>query len=198
MAVGAYAYFVTDLLKTPEQLFKKYFLSNVVQLTQTNFEPFNEINERSESEITEYTLNASVNQEDDEEEDGLGKIDVKLTLTTDWPNRNEDLELVINRNETEFLKGTLALTDETLGLKVPDLYDKYLAVENRDLKKIAETFELPEEYVEMIPDSIPGSFSAEEEEKITELTNKYITKITEQFEESNYMAEKNLQQINIL
>lgn len=191
VAVGAYAYLMTDLFKTPEQLFKKYLLSNVLQLTQTNFEPFNEINERSETEVTQYLLEVGVDPTvlgGDESE----KIDVDLKLTTDIPNRNEELELLINKGENEYLKGYLALTDETLGLKVPDLHDKYIAVENRDLKKIAETFNMPEEYLNMIPDKIPSSMTEEEKEKVEALTTKYITKITEQFDENSYIAEKNL------
>lgn len=191
VAVGAYTYLMTDLFKTPEQLFKKYLLSNVLQLTQTNFEPFNEINERSETEVTQYLLEVGVDPTvlgGDESE----KIDVDLKLTTDIPNRNEELELLINKGENEYLKGYLALTDETLGLKVPDLHDKYIAVENRDLKKIAETFNMPEEYLNMIPDKIPSGMTEEEKEKIEALTTKYITKITEQFDENSYIAEKNI------
>ena len=190
LAIGVYAYFVTDLLKTPEQLFKKYFLSNVVQLTQMNFEPFNEINKRSETEVTEYNLNVTVNAKEmllDEE-----NYDVNLTLTTDFQNKNEDLELLVNKGEDEFLKGTIALTNETLGISVPDLYDKYLAIENRDFKKMAENFELSEDIVEVIPDKFPTALSPEEEAKISELTNKYLTKFMEQFDESSYMAEKNI------
>ena len=185
---------MTDLFKTPEQLFKKYLLSNVLQLTQTNFEPFNEINQRSETEVTQYLLEIGVDQSsvlEDEE-----KIDIDVKLTTDIPNRNEELELLINKGDSEYLKGYLALTDETLGLKVPDLHDKYIAVENRDLKKIAKTFNLDDEYVEMIPDKIPSVMTEEEKEKINALATKYVTKIAEQFDENSYMAEKNIN-INI-
>ena len=120
----------------------------------------------------------------------------QLKLTTDIPNRNEELELTINKGEKEFLKGSLALTDETLGLKVPDLHDKYLAVENRDLKKIAQTFNLPQEYVDMVPDKIPSSMSEEDKAKLEALSTKLITKITEQVDETSYIAEKDIQ-INI-
>lgn len=181
---------MTDLFKTPEQLFKKYLLSNVLQLTQTNFEPFNEINQRSETEVTQYLLEIGVDQSSELEDEE--NIDIDVKLTTDIPNRNEELELVINKGDSECLKGYLALTDETLGVKVPDLYNKYIAVENRDFKKIAKTFNLDDEYVEMIPDKIPSGMTEEEKEIINALVTKYITKIAEQFNENNYMAEKNI------
>lgn len=192
---GVYVYLMTDLFKTPEQLFKKYMISNVIQLTQTNFEPFNEISERSEEEVTQYLLDLGIDIPgilSSESE----KIDVDLKLTTDIPNRNEELELVIDKNEKEFFKGSLALTDETFGIKVPDLYDKYVAVENRDFKKMAKTFNLSEEYINMIPDKIPSEMSEEDRLKIEALASKYVTKIVEQFGENTYIAEKDIK-INI-
>lgn len=189
IGVGVYSYFFTDMLKTPEQLFKKYFLSNVFQLTELSFAPFDEIQERSENEVTEYNLNFKLDKLEGISEDSY---DANFTLTTDFPNRNEDLEFLLNKNNNEFFKVNLALSDETLGLKVPDLYEKYIAIENRDLKKMAENFELSEEVIEVIPDKIPSAFTPEEEEKLKALSEKYITKIMEQFEETNYMAEKNI------
>ena len=195
VAGGIYVYLMTDLFKTPEQLFKKYMISNVIQLTQSNFEPFNEINERSEEEVTQYLLELGVDIPGILSNESQ-KIDVDLKLTTDIPNRNEELELVIDKNEKEFFKGSLALTDETFGIKVPDLYDKYIAVENRDFKKMAKTFNLSEEYINMIPDKIPSEMSEEDKLKIESLATKYITKIVEQFGENTYIAEKDIK-INV-
>ena len=195
VAGGIYVYLMTDLFKTPEQLFKKYMISNVIQLTQSNFEPFNEINERSEEEVTQYLLELGVDIPGILSNESQ-KIDVDLKLTTDIPNRNEELELVIDKNEKEFFKGSLALTDETFGIKVPDLYDKYIAVENRDFKKMAKTFNLSEEYINMIPDKIPSEMSEEDKLKIESLATKYVTKIVEQFGENTYIAEKDIK-INV-
>ena len=195
VAGGIYVYLMTDLFKTPEQLFKKYMISNVIQLTQSNFEPFNEINERSEEEVTQYLLELGVDIPGILSNESQ-KIDVDLKLTTDIPNRNEELELVIDKNEKEFFKGSLALTDETFGIKVPDLYDKYIAVENRDFKKMAKTLNLSEEYINMIPDKIPSEMSEEDKLKIESLATKYVTKIVEQFGENTYIAEKDIK-INV-
>lgn len=192
---GAYVYFVTDLFKTPEQLFKKYLLSNVLQLAQVNVAPFNEIEERSETEVTEYTLNIGFDPqkiEGIEETEEAEKYDGKVILTTDIPNRNKNLEILVNKANKEFFNGKIALTDETFGVKVPDLYDNYLAVENRDFKKIAETFNLPEEIIAQIPDKLPSAMTEEEQELLNQLSTKFITKITEPFGENSYIAEKNL------
>ncbi len=188
---GAYIYLATDLFKTPEQLFKKYMLSNIVELTQTEIKPFDEIEKRSETELTEYSLKLGVDAEKLYMED-MKKLDINLALKTDWPNKNEEMEILVNKDEEEYFKGYMALSNETFGISVPDLHDKYIAVENRDFKKMAKTFELSEEYIEQIPDKIPSGFSKEEEEKLTTLATNYLTKIVEQFEENAYIAEKDI------
>lgn len=188
---GAYIYLATDLFKTPEQLFKKYMLSNIVELVQAEVKPFDEINTRSENELTEYNLNLDVDMQKLEMEE-MKKLDIDFKLKTDWPNKNEELEILVNKDESEFFKGYMALTNETFGIKVPDLHDKYIAVENRDFKKMAKTFGLSEEYIEMVPDKIPTGLSKEEEEKITALATKYFNKAAEQFEETAYIAEKDI------
>ena len=188
---GAYIYLATDLFKTPEQLFKKYMLSNIVELVQAEVKPFDEINTRSENELTEYNLNLDVDMQKLEMEE-MKKLDIDFKLKTDWANKNEELEILVNKDESEFFKGYMALTNETFGIKVPDLHDKYIAVENRDFKKMAKTFGLSEEYIEMIPDKIPAGLSKEEEEKITALATKYFNKAAEQFEETAYIAEKDI------
>lgn len=191
VGTGAYIYLATDLFKTPEQLFKKYMLSNVIELVQTEIKPFDEIDTRSETELAEYNFKVDVNAEELGNED-IKNLDVNLTLKTDWPNKNEEMEILVNKNEEEFFKAYFALTNETFGIKIPDIYDKFLAVENRDFKKIAKTFELSEEYIEQIPDKIPSGLTPEEEEKLTALSTKYVTKIVEHFGEDAYIAEKNI------
>lgn len=188
---GAYIFLATDLFKTPEQLFKKYMLSNIIEITQTKIKPFEDIDKRSENELTEYTLKLGVDAQKLELED-MQKLDINLALKTDWPNKNEEIEILINKDEEEYFKGFMALTNETFGIKIPDIYDKYVAVENRDFKKIAKTFELSEEYIEMLPDKIPSGLTKEEQEKLSALAIKYVTKMVEQFEENAYIAEKNI------
>lgn len=188
---GAYIYLATDLFKTPEQLFKKYMLSNIIETTQTEIKPFDDIEKRSESELTEYSLKLGVDAEKLEMED-MKKLDINFALKTDWPNKNEEIDIIINKDEEEYFKGHMALTNETFGIKIPDIYDKYVAIENRDFKKMAKTFELSEEYIEMLPDKIPSGLTKEEEEKLSALATKYVTKMVEQFEENAYIAEKDI------
>ena len=67
------------------------------------------------------------------------KYDANLKLISDVKNSNASLDITIDKEDTEILKGTLAVTDETFGLHVPDIHEKYIALENRDFKKLAKT-----------------------------------------------------------
>lgn len=192
-AAGAYAYIATDLFKTPEQLFKKYFFGNITQITDMNLQPFDEISERTDNETAEISFDVTYDETSIDEDSAINNINIKLK--TDIPNKNEELELVVKQNDEIYFEGSIVSTNETYGIKVPDLYEKYIAVENRDLKKIAETFELSESYIETIPDKITSSsitFTDEEQDKIDELYNKYIDKIFEQLDENAYMVEKDI------
>ena len=84
------------------------------------------------------------------------------------------------------------MVNETIGISVPDLYDKFVSIENRDFKKMAKTFNLPEEYIEIIPDNLTNIFSAEDEERLNQLLSKYGLKLIEQFDENNYIIEKDI------
>lgn len=192
-AAGAYAYIATDLFKTPEQLFKKYFFGNITQITDMNLQPFDEISERIDNETAEISFDVTYDETSIDEDSAINNINIKLK--TDIPNKNEELELVVKQNDEIYFEGSIVSTNETYGIKVPDLYEKYIAVENRDLKKIAETFELSESYIETIPDKITSSsitFTDEEQDKIDELCNKYIDKIFQQLDENAYMVEKDI------
>ena len=188
---GMYVYLATDLFKTPEQLFKKYMLSNIIELTQTEVAPFDQINRRTETEITEYNIKFAIDAQKLEMEN-TKNLDINLVLKTDLINKNEEVEILINKDEEEYFKALMALTNETFGIRVPDLYDKYIAIENRDFKKMAKTFELSDEYIKMIPDKIPNGLTKEEEDKISSLLTKYFTQIIEQLEENAYIAEKDI------
>jgi len=190
LAGGAYAYIKTDLLKTPEQLFKKYFINGFIQVANMNIAPFDDVSERMEKELTQSNFNITINGDIAGEGTEGYKIDVNLN--SDLQNKNESMDIAVKQDETLLLDGIIAVTGEKYGIKVPDIYNKYLVLENRDLKKLAENFGVDEETLKTIPDKITQTqpFTDEELELIDILTEKYMAKIYEPFGEEAYFAEK--------
>jgi len=112
-------------------------------------------------------------------------VDIKMTLSKLILNTERGVKM-----HKEFLMG-----NETLGIQIDELHEKYLALENRDLKKLAKTFGLDEEDIEQIPDKLEfleSSYSEEDMKKAENLKEKYLKKIDEQIDKSKYKMEKNV------
>lgn len=171
IAGGAYAYIATDLLKTPDMLFKKYLLSEFVEISKFNVGPYKEGYARMKNEPTEikvvgkneFGIGMTQDSDDDSEKQYL---ETTLTLKTDCPNKNISVNVDSKLGGEEYLKADFLGSKDALGLKVEDLYEKYVAIENRDLKKLAQTFNVDENTINMIPDKIPEVSLTEETKKL--------------------------------
>lgn len=185
VAGGAYAYIATDLFKSDEQLFKKYLINGALEISKFNSEPYGEAFERMDKEPTEITLTAKTDEE------RYQKQETKLVLKTDVPNKNESLSLNIKVDDDEYMNADLLITDNIYAVHVDGLHDKYIAAENKDLKKIAKNLGAEDEVVELIPDTIPDTFlSKEEQKKLTQILTKYLNKLSEKIDVNSYKQEK--------
>ena len=196
IAGGAYAFLATDMFKTPDQLFKKYLISDVIQVSKFNSEPYGEASKRMQNEPVEITSKSTISHNLsesnlNEENDNEAKVTSTVTYKSDIPNKNQALSIDLKNNDEECLGLDFLITDNTYGIHVDELHDKYIAVENRDFKKIAETFGVDEEIIDTIPDSIPEfSFTSEEKAKLSEIAQNYLNKIFNQIDTNSYTKEK--------
>lgn len=184
----AYAYTKTDIFKTPQQLFKKYLADNVNQLENMNFNPLAEILEKMENEPVETNLYVDVESQGE-------TISVVVNSKADVKNQKSYSSLKVNNGEKQYFNLEALLSDEKFGIQIDELHDKYLALENRDLKKIAQTIGLDEETITEIPDKLEimdNTYSEEDEQKAKILKNKYFEKLNNQISEEKYQAEKNV------
>lgn len=198
VAGGAYAYIATDLLKSPDMLFKKYLLSDVTEVFNFNVGPYKDAYKRMENEKTEIKVTgknemnlgtsqySSVDDESEEEQ----YLESTLTLKLDNQNKNRELVLDSKIGDEDYLNFDLLSSGEAVGIYVDGLHDKYISVENRDLKKLAETFNAPEEYINMIPDKIPElSVSNEDKEKILGLFASIVSDELSAIDKNSYTQE---------
>ncbi len=196
IAGGAYAFLATDMFKTPDQLFKKYLISDVIQVSKFNSEPYGEASKRMQNEPVEITSKSTISHNLsesnlNEENDDEAKVTSTVTYKSDIPNKNQALSIDLKNNDEDFFGLDFLITDNTYGIHVDELHDKYIAVENRDFKKIAETFGVDEEIIDTIPDSIPEfSFTSEEKAKLSEIAQNYLNKIFNQIDTNSYTKEK--------
>lgn len=178
IAGGAYAYIATDLLKSPDMLFKKYLFSEFAEISKFNVGPYKDAYARMKTEPTEIKavgkneFNLAMNQDSDEDTEKQ-YLETALTLKTDFPNKNISVNVDSKLGDEEYLNADILGSIDAVGLKVEDLHEKYITVENRDLKKLAKTFNVDENTINMIPDKIPEISLTEDAKKmlLKEITN---------------------------
>lgn len=185
LAGGAYAFFMTDLFKTPDQLFKKYLLSSVLDLTQAEFKPYNEILNKMSEETMKMEYVSS---------DSNGDNEIKVGYLSDPTNQKLKMDLSMTVEGNDYLSASAIITESIFGIQMKDIHEKYLALENRDLKAFAENIGVDGETSQNIPNQITFSekFTEEEKEVLKEILTKYVSKINEAINAENYVAEKQI------
>lgn len=185
----AYAYVKTDLFKTPQQLFKKYLSDNVNELKEVNLKPLDEISKKAKNEALETNFDIDL-------ESNGEVMNVTVNSKADVKNKKQHIVSKVTDEENEYFNLEILSSNNTIGIQIDELHDKYLAIENRDLKKLATTLNLDEETINEIPDRLEflkSEYSDEDIQKFEYLKDKYLEKIFNKITEDRYRAEKNVQ-----
>lgn len=198
VAGGAYAYIATDLLKTPEQLFKKYLIKGAQEISKFNTEPYGEVFKKMKTEPVEISINSDLkaqlpyNTNAEEEGESSEKQSLKISLITDLANNGLSFLIDMKKEDKDIFGAEFAISNNIYGIHVDGLHDKYIAVENRDFKKIAKTFGASEETINKIPDSLPElkTLSGEENVKLVKVILKHLNNEMEKVEANSYSKEE--------
>ena len=166
--VFAYLYFGTDLLKTNEQLFFKY-LGQLVD-SENGF---------IDNKLTEYTNKKMTGKYEDNgqfsvnidmtgmDEDVLATVnDFNITYSGKIDNtaRKNEQEISINYSDDVNFPVKYKYANETLGLQTEYVSEKYIGIENSNLKEFAEKLGMTN--TEDIPDTI-DFFATDSSQAIT-------------------------------
>lgn len=183
----AYAYLATDIFKTPEELFTKYLANNVQQLKDFNLKPFDETFKKMVTDTVEFNLDVDYTVDE-------ADANVNVNLKSDPTNKKESFGMEVKNNGKHYFALDSIITEDAFGLHMKELHDKYITIENRDLKKLAKTFNLDEETINQIPDKIPETkvLSEEDMETLKNLKDRYCKRLLEQIDTSCYSIEKNV------
>ena len=136
---------------------------------------------------------------DDELSDVPQDIIANYTITIDKPNKAENLSLEMTAKgedkEYSVLNGEVNYNNKVLSTYVEGLHDKSIAVENKNLREMFENFEVDEEVLKYIPDSIELFEMSDEEinvlkAKITE----FLMKTIDEYDNSAYSVSKTSEQ----
>ena len=166
--IFAYLYFGTDLLKSNEQLFFKY-LGQLVD-TENGF---------IDSKLTEYTNKKMTGKYEDSGQfsvniDGANMYEDILATVNDFnisysgkvdnTARKNEQEISINYSDDVNFPVKYKYANETLGLQTEYVSEKYIGIENSNLKEFAEKFGITN--TDDIPDTI-DFFATDSSQAIT-------------------------------
>ena len=132
----------------------------------------------------------------DEETEGVPEImNLNYVVTTDRPNRaaNCSMEMIAKDDDKEYvvLKGDVNYSNRILSAFIEGLHDKSIAIENKNLRKMFENFEVSEDTLKYIPDSIEVLEMSDEEVKAFETkVTEFMVKTLDEYDDSAYSVTK--------
>jgi len=147
IGVGGFAilYLKTDMFKSPKELFFKYAGNSFEATKDFDYDEFLEeyktISEKSFKSTGEIT--ASVKTDIDsvkQTADIINKAKINYTLNSIPKDEKSYFSLISNYDSKEVTRFEGLVNSNTFGLKNTDLYDKYIYIENDNLKKLARKF----------------------------------------------------------
>lgn len=166
--VFAYLYFGTDLLKTNEQLFFKY-LGQIVDPENGFID--NKLTEYTNKKMTgkyedngQFSVNIDVTNVDEDMLATVNDFNITYSGQIDNTARKNEQEISINYSDDVNFPVKYKYANETLGLQTEYVSEKYICIENSNLKEFAEKLGMTN--TDDIPDTI-DFFATDSSQTIT-------------------------------
>lgn len=147
--IAIYLYCCTDLFKTPQEQFWSS-LSKASKITgdKTYSEALNEIRNLKEKSYTlkgDAKFNISSTEEDEEVQkiaDAFSKIQISYDMNVVGKKNKEKGILNFGFDNKQVLSIDYLRDNDLFGIKIGEVYDKYISIENKNLKQLAEKYEI--------------------------------------------------------
>lgn len=181
----AFAYFFTDIFKSNEQMFFKYLSQNseISQIMQdSNLQKYVD-----KQKVSPYTTDAKITVLGDD--NNLNNTSISYTGSTDEVNKYEYRNIKLNYSNIDALSIHYLNMQDYYGVKIDNVVNKYIAIENNNLKEFLTKMGIEQNIVEQFPDKIDLSnldsslFTTQELET---LKSKYTTILVNNLTESMF------------
>lgn len=187
----AVLFFTTDVFKTNQQIFVKS-ISKVNIFELANTEGMAKYLKKTETNKYEDkgSLSLSVKQYD---EIVLEDFTIAFESKNDFPSKLSESKITLNNSGQEILNMTTLRNDDLYGITIGDVLDKYLVLENKNLKELAtklgitDTSSVPDKFDEASATEIIDYINANQQAVL----EKYSTVIFEQIPKERYTKETN-------
>jgi len=169
-------YIFTDLLKTDEQNFAKY-----MYITSKNIENLKSDELEKYFDKTKYTSDGEISLTTNGEE-----AKVQFNGKTDVENRLKETNIITDYDKEE-LEINYKQDNDIYAIKINELYNKYIAIENNNLKELVNSLGLNS-------NKIPNRINLEEykftEKELVDIKQRYTKIIKNEINKENYSKEK--------
>ena len=151
----------SDVFKSPRQLFEKYAYQNakllpeydynemIKQLDKIGKEKYETIGNITFSVNSQYANDDNYNIKQVKEE--IEKLKIDYNVKSIGKESKNTTDFIIKYDNNDLLRLKLLNNQDRYGIRYSDFYDKYLYIENNNLKQVAEKLGLDSRY---IPDKI--------------------------------------------
>lgn len=151
----------SDVFKSPRQLFEKYAYQNakllpeydynemIKQLDKIGEEKYETIGNITFSVNSQYANDDNYNIKQVKEE--IEKLKIDYNVKSIGKESKNTTDFIIKYDNNDLLRLKLLNNQDRYGIRYSDFYDKYLYIENNNLKQVAEKLGLDSTY---IPDKI--------------------------------------------
>lgn len=195
---GGLIYAKTDLFKPADKLFYKYLLG---EKTEFDYDEF--LEEVKNAEEKEYSSNGEINANIDMQSisayarnnlNNINKFKIEFEQKNK-PNENKmSSNIKLSYDNKDVVEADLVKNSDIYGIQSDIMHDKYIVVENNNLKELAKKLGMDEE-------KIPDKFEQVEaydllyvsKEDRKEIVDKYKQVVNNKIGKDKYTAEKNVE-----
>ena len=195
---GGLIYAKTDLFKPADKLFYKYLLG---EKTEFDYDEF--LEEVKNAEEKEYSSNGEINANIDMQStsayarnnlNNINKFKIEFEQKNK-PNENKmSSNIKLSYDNKDVVEADLVKNSDIYGIQSDIMHDKYIVVENNNLKELAKKLGMDEE-------NIPDKFEQVEaydllyvsKEDRKEIVDKYKQVVNNKIGKDKYTAEKNVE-----
>ncbi len=198
-------YLTTDMFKSSKSLFEKYISQNA-----GNIEVFIGSNEELEHTQQQSAYNTKTElsidyAQGENKENKINNLKWQGDKIVDENDNYQYNEMKLTQGEDDILDIEYVQNNDLYGIKINDLFEKYLAFENNDLESIYKSLGIYEEIIKNLPDEITfeedNNIKLFTDEEIQTVQNKYLNllinnKYSNNYSKSNEQITINGQNIN--
>ncbi|MBR3162679.1 MAG: hypothetical protein IKF17_01080 [Clostridia bacterium] len=198
----AVLYFTTDFMKSNKTLFIKYISQNVdaakiVFDNKSEKEYSNILRQNKYESVAELksTYTEKIDTSEENKNNDINKLKAIINTQSEYLNNYLYKDIKITYNDSNILKAEYIHDNEKYGIRFPERFNQFLAVENHDLKQIGSNASLSEEITDLIPDNIQeidyNNMLIFTDEELQNLKNKYLDILSLNVPNDKYSKQKN-------